>query len=327
MNVLVLGGTQFIGRAIVQELLNRKHSVTIFHRGKTGADLFPECDHILGDRNTDLALCDTRVWDSIVDVSCYTPDQARSAAKLKTKHFTFISTISVYDLESAEVPLTEKTKISEGQEGTEVTGESYGPMKVRCEEILAEAFPDRCGIVRPGIVFGPHDHTGRFPYWISRLDQFDEVLIPEVLNQPLQWVNVFDLAEFTVKVAEDRLSGIWNAIRPGISLGAMFDEIRQQVGRKHELLLASMPELIEHEVKPWADLPLIFPDDKRHSIFKFDPKHAERAGLQHRSVSKTVQATLDWCRTEEFAANFKGGMSREKEVEVMRKLKSKAQTS
>jgi 2'-hydroxyisoflavone reductase len=324
MNVLVLGGTQFIGRAIVQELLNRKHAVTIFHRGKTGADLFPECAHILGDRNTDLALCDTQEWDCIVDVSCYLPDQARNATKLRTKHFTFISTISVYDLEGVEVPLTEMTKISEGQEGTEVTGTSYGPMKVRCEEILQEAFADRFGIVRPGIVFGPHDHTGRFPYWVSRLDQYEEVLMPDMLNQPLQWVHVADLAEFTVHVSEDRLVGTWNAIRPGTSFGAVIDEIRQQVGKKHELILASAEELTENEVGFWADLPLVFPDDKRHPIFKFDPKHAERAGLKHRSVSKTVQTTLEWCRTEEFAANFKGGMTREKELEVLAKLKAKA---
>jgi 2'-hydroxyisoflavone reductase len=324
MNVLVLGGTQFIGRAIVQELLNRKHNVTIFHRGKTGADLFPECAHILGDRNTDLGLADTQEWDSIIDVSCYLPDQARSAAKLRTKHFTFISTISVYDLDGVETPLNEQTKISEGQEGTEVTGTSYGPMKVRCEEILDEAFPDRFGNIRPGIVFGPHDHTGRFPYWVSRLEQYDEVLIPDVLNQPLQWVHVHDLAEFTVHVAEQRQVGTWNAIRPTISLGAMFDEIRQQVGRKHELVLASNEELNENEVKFWADLPLIFPDETRYPIFKFDPKNAERAGLKHRSVSKTVESTLNWCRTKDFAANFSGGMTRDREVEVLTKLKAKA---
>lgn len=324
MNVLVLGGTQFIGRAIVQELLNRKYDVTIFHRGKTGADLFPECDHILGDRNTDLALADTQEWDEIIDVSCYTPDQARAAAKLRTEHYTFISTISVYDIDGAELPLTEETKISAGEEGTEVTSTSYGPMKVRCEEILAEAFPGALGVIRPGIVFGPHDHTGRFPYWISRLDQFDDVLVPDVLNQPMQWVHVMDLAEFTVHIAENQMSGIWNAIRPSISFGALLDEIRMQVGRKHELLLASVEELSEHEVKPWSDLPLVFPDDSRLPMFQFDPKHAERAGLKHRSVTKTVETTLKWCRTEEFAANFKGGMPREREVEVLTKLKAKA---
>ena len=163
MNVLVLGGTQFIGRAIVQELLNRRHSVTIFHRGKTNADLFPECQHILGDRNIDLAKADTQEWDEIIDVSCYYPDQARAAAKLRTKHFTFISTISVYDIKDAEVPLSENTKISEGVEGSEMTATTYGPLKVRCEEVLKEAFPENLAIVRPGIVFGPHDHTGRFP--------------------------------------------------------------------------------------------------------------------------------------------------------------------
>ena len=203
-----------------------------------------------------------------------------------------------------------------------MTATTYGPLKVRCEEVLKEAFPENLAIVRPGIVFGPHDHTGRFPYWVSRLDKYDEVLIPDVLNQPMQWVHVADLAEFTVLVAENRLVGTWNTIRPTISFGALLDEIRGQVARKHELALVSLEELSALEVKPWVDLPLIFADDERHAIFKFDPKNAERAGLKHRSVSKTVETTLNWCRTEDFAANFKGGMPRGKEEEVLAKLKA-----
>ena len=164
MNILVLGGTQFIGKAIVEVLLRKGHQVAIFHRGKTGAGLFPECEHILGDRNTDLAKADTREWDAIIDVSCYYPDQARAAAKLRTKYFAFISTISVYNFETERLPMDEESEIVPGVEGNEISAATYGPLKVRCEEVYQEAFKGRLGIVRPGIVFGPYDPTNRFPY-------------------------------------------------------------------------------------------------------------------------------------------------------------------
>ena len=323
MNILVLGGTQFVGRAIVQEFLNRNHHVTIFHRGKTGADLFPTCNHILGDRNTDLAKADTQEWDAIVDVSCYLPDQARSAAKLHTQHYTFISTGSVYEFEGAEPPLNEQTKTSEGQEGTEVTGETYGPMKIRCEEIIKEAFPDRYGIVRLGIVVGPNDHTGRFPYWVSRFDRYEEVLVPDVLDQPMQWINTADLGEFVADIAEMKSVGTWNTVRPSLTFGTMIEEIRRQTGHTHELVMASIEQLNEMEVKFWADLPLTFGEEKTYPLFQFETKHAESAGLKHRSIEATVAAVLNWCRSDEFVENPKGGMTREREVDVVSTVKVK----
>lgn len=324
MNVLVLGGTQFIGKAIVEELLRRNHSVAIFHRGKTGAGLFPGCTHILGDRNTDLAKADTQEWDAVIDVSCYNPDQARDAAKLRTKYFAFISTISVYNLKDPNVPLSEKTEMQAAQEGTEVTAASYGPLKVRCEEVLAEAFPNALGIVRPGIVFGPYDPTGRFPYWITRLDKYDEVLVPDVLDQPIQGIDVFDLAEFTVGLAEKQMAGTWNAVGPKTTFGAVIDEIRFQLGKEHHLVLASHEELQANEVKPWGDLPLVFAADMPQGAFNFDPQHAFDAGLKHRPISETVRTTLEWTRSGDFPAEAKYGMPREAEVAVLEKLKTKA---
>lgn len=327
MNILVLGGTQFVGRAIVQEFLNRRHDISLFHRGKTGSDLFPECTHILGDRNTDLALCDTKEWDAIVDVSCYLPDQARSAAKLRTRYYAFISTGSVYEFEGAAPPLNEETKTSEGQEGTEVTGETYGPMKVRCEEIIREAFSDRYGIVRLGIVVGPHDHTGRFPYWVSRFDRYEEVLVPDVLDQPIQWINTLDLGEFVADIAEKRSVGFWNTIRPSLTFGAMIDEIRKQTGHQVEPIMASVDQLNELEVKFWADLPLTFGEPKTYPLFQFETKHAEGAGLKHQSVEETVATVLAWCRSGEFVENSKGGMTREREESVLKLVKEKNEHS
>ena len=323
MNVLVLGGTQFIGKAIVEELLRRKHSVAIFHRGKTGAGLFPECTHILGDRNTDLAKADTQEWDAIIDVSCYNPDQARAVTKLRTKYIAFISTISVYNLSDPVVPMNEASAMQPAQEGTEVTATSYGPLKVRCEEVLAEAFPDRIGIVRPGIVFGPFDPTNRFPYWVSRLDRYDEVLIPDAFDQPVQGIDVFDLAEFTVEVTEKHLAGAWNAVGVPTTFGAVIDEIRNQVGKEHHLVVASHDEIKANEVKHWAELPLVFAPETPTGAFQFDPAHAFKAGLKHRPVAETVRTTLEWTRTDAFPTESKTGLTREAEVVVLEKLKAK----
>lgn len=322
MNILVLGGTQFIGKAIVEELLRHNHHVAIFHRGKTGAGLFPECEHILGDRNTDLAKADTQEWDAIIDVSCYTPDQARAAAKLRTKYFAFISTISVYNFKSPDLPMSEATPIMAGEEGTEVTAASYGPLKVRCEEVFQEAFDGRLGIIRPGIVFGPYDPTGRFPYWITRLDQFNEVLVPDVLDQAIQGIDVFDLAEFTVHVTENQTNGAWNAVGPKTTFGQVLDEIREQVKKEHHLVLASPQELADHNVQYWADLPLTFETGSREGVFDFDPAHAISAGLKHRSVAETVRATLAWTREEGAPDSTKYGMSREREEAVLSALKA-----
>ncbi|MBS1700272.1 MAG: epimerase [Armatimonadetes bacterium] len=324
MDILVLGGTQFIGKAIVEELLRRGHHVAIFHRGKTGAGLFPECTHILGDRNTDLDRADTQEWDAVIDVSCYTPNQARSAGKLRTKYFAFISTISVYDFTTEKQPYDVQTPMVPGQEGNDVTMATYGPLKVRCEEVFAEAFAGRLGIVRPGIVFGPYDPTGRFPYWITRLDEFEEVLIPDVRSNPVQGIDVFDLAEFTVEVTEKSLAGTWNAVGPKVTFGDVIDEIRSQVGKEHHLVLASVDELNENEVKMWSELPLTFEPGTRESVFNFNPQHAFEAGLKHRTIQETIRATLAWTRSGDYPKDAKYGMSREKEVAVLEKLKAKA---
>lgn len=324
MNILVLGGTQFIGKAIVEDLLKRGHKITIFHRGKTGAGLFPQCNHILGDRNTDLAKADTQEWDAIVDVSCYTPDQARSAAKLRTKFFTFISTISVYNLSNAEGEMNEQSEVMPGQEGTEITGATYGPLKVRCEEVLQEAFPERLAIVRPGIVFGPYDPTNRFPYWINRLDTYEEVLVPDVLNQPIQGIDVFDLAEFSAQVTENQTSGTWNAVGPRTTFGEMIDEMREQIGKEHKLVLTPVEELIANDVKMWVDLPLVFEPDTKKAVFNFDPAHAFSAGLNHRDTQETIRTTLAWSRSDDFPKEAKYGMTRDAEEAVLNKLKEKA---
>jgi 2'-hydroxyisoflavone reductase len=322
MNILVLGGTQFVGRAIVNELLTKGHQVSLFHRGKTGAGLFPECTHILGDRTEDIEKATTQTWDAVIDVSCYFPGQAEAATQLKAKRYVFISTISVYDLSNQIGPLSESAPLLAPQEGSEVTGANYGPMKVRCEDILSEAFGDDLTIIRPGIIFGPNDHTWRFPYWVSRLDACDNLIVPDQLDQPIQGIDAGDLAAFTVKCAVEQVSGVFNAVGPRITFGKMLETIRGLLNHDHRMVMASLDQLESIGLKPWFDLPLIYKTDDRWVTFNFDPAHAQEHGLQLRSFEETAKATLDWVRNTPAEAQGKYGMSRDRELEAMQQLRN-----
>lgn len=317
MNILVLGGTQFIGRAITEKLLANGHQVTLFHRGKTVVPEFAGVPEILGDRNTDLDRADVCEWDAIVDVCAYTPSQARSAAKLRTKFYLFISTISVYSLEDASEKVSEPSALFEPQEGEEVTGASYGPLKVACEQVLTEAFPTSLCIIRPGIVFGPHDPTGRFPYWVSRFDRYESVLVPATTGQNFQWVDVYDLADFSVLCVENSVTGTFNAVNEATTIGFVFDEIRAQVGKEHKLVVATLPELEAAEVKVWSDLPLVLPDDSRAALFNVSNERGVAAGLKCSPLSKTTAETLAWVRGGG-SPEGKYGMTREREEALLK---------
>lgn len=322
MNILVLGGTQFVGRAIVDQLLANNHQVTLFHRGRTNPDLFPNCQHILGDRVADIDKAKGTHWDAVIDVSGYLPSQLLASVSLQADFYTFISTGSVYDLEKAgDGPYTEATPLlPEGDmEATTVTGENYGMLKVTCERIVRDALPQRYALVRPGIIIGPHDHTGRFPYWVARLDQFEEVLVPDLFETRFQGVDSRDLAAFTAMVTENRTCGAWNAVGHRLTFGAIIDEIRRQSGREHQLLIASLEEIERVDLKLWEDIPIVLP--LGNNIFNFDPAGAVAAGLNLRPIEDTIADTLAWIRSEGKDGSGKYGMTREREVEAMEKLK------
>ncbi len=322
MNILVLGGTQFVGRAIVDQLLAKDHEVTLFHRGKTNPDLFPNCQHIIGDRVADVEKAKETHWDAVIDVSGYLPSQVVASTQLKTDFYTFISTISIYDTEGLQGPFDEQTRqFSEGEtDATEVTGANYGPLKVTCERIVREAFPNNHAMIRPGIIVGPHDHTGRFPYWVARLDQFDEVLIPDTFAERFQGIDARDLAAFTELCTAQKKVGQWNAVGPRVTFGDIIDEIRFQTEREHKLVIASLEDLEKVDIKLWQDLPVTLPPGSQ--TFNYDPASAIAAGLSLRTIQETIRDTLAWIRVEGKDGLGKYGMTREREEVAIVKLKS-----
>ena len=220
MRLLLLGGTRFVGRHLAETALERGHQVSLFHRGKTNPDLFPQAEHLLGDREGDLSILDGRRWDAVLDVNGYVPRIVRvSAERLAgaADRYVFISTISVY----ADVAVRGRHEGSPvkqpppGEEGSEeFTGKAYGWLKARCERAVEEVWPGRTLIVRPCLLVGPHDFTGRFPYWPWRVARGAEVLAPDRPDLPIQALDARDLADWVLRSVESGHTGLFNASGP-----------------------------------------------------------------------------------------------------------------
>lgn len=222
MKILILGGTLFVGRHLVEAALARGHQVTLFNRGKSSTGLFPQAEHLRGDRDGDLSALQGRRWDAVIDVSAYFPRIAEATAELlrdAVDHYTFISTVAVYggfldrDLDE-DAPLA---PLPEGI-GEERNLRAYGPLKVACERAIEERFPGRTLVLRPGILVGPHDYTDRLPAWPRRIAQGGEVLAPGRPDRRVQFIDARDLASFAIRMIERQQAGIYNVSGPAEDL-------------------------------------------------------------------------------------------------------------
>ena len=232
MRILVIGGTRFVGKHFVAAALERGHEVTVFHRGRTGADLFPEATHLTGDRNTDLDALAEGEWDATVDVCAYVPSQVRSlAAALEERggHYLFVSSVSAY----APPPgpgITEDAPLAQLDDPSteEVTNETYGGLKVLCEQAAVDAFGPDTAIVRPSYVVGPDDLTWRFSWWVDRIGRGGVVPVPEPKDSPMQWVDARDLGAFMVTAARGRRQRRLPRREPGAGLHLAADDRRHR---------------------------------------------------------------------------------------------------
>jgi 2'-hydroxyisoflavone reductase len=286
MRILVLGGTSFVGRAIVEALLRRGHEVTLFSRGRTGAELFPGVERRIGDRATgDYSSLAGGSWDAVVDVSGYVPRhvaQAMDAVGDDVRRYLFISTGSVYDYRRAPAgKLDEDCPRLEARRDTEdSSGAAYGPLKVACEDDVLARFGGRATVVRPGIVAGPYDPTDRFTYWVRAAAGGGRVEVPGRLAQPIQVVDADDVAVLVAALIEQDRAGIYNA-----------------VGR-------SMPfaELVRacssHEVEPVevgeGRAPMLVSDPAADIMFTRSAARAHAAGMPQTPVAETAAKVRAW---------------------------------
>jgi 2'-hydroxyisoflavone reductase len=316
MRILVLGGTSFVGRAIVDDLLADGHEPTLFTRGKTGADLFPKLDRRVGDRDTgDYASLADGSWDAVVDVSGYVPRhvaEASDAVAGRIGRYLFISTGSVYDRTKAPAAMTEDVARLPPERGTEeITGETYGPLKVACEDDVLARYGKDATIVRPGIVAGPYDPTDRFTYWVRRTARGGPVALPGRPEQPVQVVDSRDLARLVTRLLVDDKDGIYNAVGPRdpVTLGALIEACAAAAGTKVEVV----------PVEPGAvdpGFPLVLPDPSWDVMFQRSRAAADAAGMSATPLEKTAADVLAWDR-ERGEPPLSVGISAERETELL----------
>jgi 2'-hydroxyisoflavone reductase len=296
MRTLVLGGTAFVGRAIVNDLVRRGHDVTLFSRGRTGRDLFPQLDRRIGDRETgDYASLDDGTWDAVVDVTGYVPrhvQQAMAALEGRCGRYLFISTGSVYDRVRAPDAMTEDTARLAPERGTEeVTGDTYGPLKVACEDDVLDRLGARSTVVRPGVVAGPHDPTDRFTYWVRRAASGGRVALPGRLDQPVQVVDSRDLARLVTLLLEGDIAGTYNAVGPRapVTLEQLVQACAQAAGTQVEVVPVDPAGVA-------PGFPLVLPDPTWDVMFRRSRAAADAAGLPATPLVRTAADVLAWDR-------------------------------
>lgn len=332
MKLLILGGTRFIGLHLVRAGLASGHELTLFNRGRHDPGVpIGDVEMLHGDRGGDLGALRGRSWDAVIDTSGYSAPHVRASAELladRVAHYTFVSTISVYS-QFDRMGLDEAAeRLPPDAESTTKTPATYGPMKVACEDIVRTVYPDRSLIIRPGIVVGPGDYTGRFTRWCTRIAAGGEVLAPGDAAQPAQWIDARDLGEWMMRMTVAKRTGVFNVVGPAepATLGTMLGGIRDASAT--DAVLVRVPEafLAEHGLRPGGDLPFWIPADER-GIFGIRNDRAIAAGLTLRPLADTVRDTLAREAAVPAPTDREVGISRARETEILRAWHATAEPS
>jgi 2'-hydroxyisoflavone reductase len=324
--ILVLGGTGFLGPHVVEAALARGHVLTLFNRGKTHAELFPDLEKLHGDRDGHLEALVGRKWDAVVDTSGYFPRLVKASAELlapSVGHYVFVSTISVY-ADPVPAHADEATPVATMPDPTVEDMKFYGAAKALCEKAAEAAMPGRVSNVRPGLIVGPGDPTDRFTYWPARFARGGELLAPGDGSDPGQVMDARDLAAFLVKTIEDGAFGTFNATGPATTmtmkdlLGACATAAGAGAGTP---VWVDTRFLEKMEVAPWMELPVWTGEDLGFATI--DARKAIAAGLRFRPVLDTAADTLAWWKTqpEERRLRPKAGLAPEKEAAVLKAWK------
>ena len=322
MRLLILGGTRFLGRALVEAALDKEYQLTLFNRGQSSPDLFPQVERLTGDRDGDLTALAGRHWDAVIDTCGYVPRIVRASAELLAKavdHYTFISTISVYD-DMTTIGIDEHSPLGTIADETveEISGDTYGPLKVLCEQAVDEAMGMRSLHVRSGLIVGPHDPTDRFTYWPARIARGGKVLAPGVPDQLVQFIDVRDIAEWTILATEKRLTGPYNVTGPDSPLTMQQTLSACQTISQSDAVCEWVSEsfLMKNEVAPFSDLPLWVPAEMA-GFGTVNCAKAIEAGLRIRPLTETIRDTLNWQATRPADYQWRGGLTPEREAELL----------
>ena len=315
MKLLLLGGPRFLGRAIAEAALERGHELTFFNRGRTNTGLYADAEHLVGDRAGDLAALTSREWDAVVDTSGYVPRDVRVSAEAlgDSDFYCFVSSVSVYA--DFARPIDEESPVAQLGDlpDDEITEETYGPLKALCEDAARAVFGDSASIVRPGLIVGPHDPTGRFAYWPHRVARGGEVLAPAPAEEPTQIIDVRDLGDWIVSLCERRVGGVFNAAHPGVSRRQLLETCRSVAGVDADITWVDPDFLVEQGVGQWMELPLWIHDPDATYFDRVDTGRAIASGLTFRPLAETVRATLEEAETTDAA-----GLKPDRETELLK---------
>lgn len=316
LNILIIGGTTFVGRHITEEAVKKGHNVTLFNRGISQPNSFPDLKRIYGDRRKDAHKLKDYNWDAVIDTSAYSPaDLIPVLQHLQTKQFTFISTISVYNDFSKGAVDEEGTKYKERPAGDRITAETYGALKVMCEETVHERFKGQALMIRPGIVIGPHDPTDRFTYWALRLNEKGPVLLPGSKERKVQWIDGRDLAQFVIRQVEAEAVGPYNVAADPATMEEFVEQV--QTYDIDKIWIAD-DKLLSAGIKPF-DIPFWIPVSHEYpeGFLLVDNGKAKEAGLQTRSLAISAEDTRNWCRNERPKNLLKAGITRGQEERLL----------
>jgi 2'-hydroxyisoflavone reductase len=338
LRLLILGGTGFIGPHQVRYALARGHQVTVFNRGRQKEAWPGPVEELLGDRNGDLKALEGRDWDVCIDNPTSLPVWVRDAAHVLKGHigqYIFISTISVY---AANDKPADETAPLVAYDGADPMAEKslgagmrlYGPLKALSEKEAQTQYGEAATtIIRPSLIVGPGDETDRFTYWPVRLARGGEILAPGDGSDPVQFIDARDLAEWTIRMAEQRTTGVFNAMGPAsaITMQQMLAAIAQGIEVDPKLVWAPTEVLKANNVSAWSDMPVWMPGQGR--TFGFHRRDFSRAvaeGLTFRPLPVTAADTLAWFRTlpSERQGKLRAGLTTEREAELLTKLRASA---
>jgi 2'-hydroxyisoflavone reductase len=320
VKLLVIGGTRFVGRAFVEQAVRHGHDVTVFHRSASEPEGFPSVEHLHGDRDGQLGLLGGRSWDAVLDTCGYVPRVVREASAVLRDvagHYTFVSTLSVHpdDMPAGSTEQAPTHQPPFPQTET-VTVETYGPLKVACEYEAKGAFGNRCLIIRPGYIVGPHDPTDRFTFYLRRAAGGGEMAAPGPPDAPLQVIDVRDLAAFMLGRIEAADGGVFGVVGPGerIVMRDVVETARDAAAADTTFTWVSEGFLgaVGDEAQEW------FPmwEPQFPGVHTYDAARAVAAGLRCRPLAQTVADTLAWDQ-ERGQPDLRTGLSKEKERELL----------
>jgi 2'-hydroxyisoflavone reductase len=339
LRILILGGTGFIGPHQVRYALARGHKLTLFNRGRRPKEWPGEVEELTGDRETgDLKSLEGREWDACIDNPTSVPSWVRDAGRVlagKVKQYVYISSISAFaDLrapgKTEDAPLARYTgpDVMKETRATLIADMNlYGPLKAACEAEAEKQFPGMATVVRPTLIVGPGDDTDRFTYWPVRLARGGEVLAPPA-DDPAQIIDARDLAEWTVRLVEQRSLGAFNAVGPDyeLSVAGMLYGVRAATTAGAKLVFTDAAFLQSRGIRAWSEMTAWVPGQgETEGFHRVNNERARKAGLTFRPLASTAADTLAWFNSlpEERRAKMKAGLSVEKEAAALKAWKGR----